>query len=82
MKRTKDEIDSAPLEAEERRELAKRRLLELVGSGGLGDAEAQGIADEAVRRARSEAPERKAESPAPPTEKVRDELDVRDTGEA
>jgi len=71
LKRTNDGIDSASLEAEERRGSAKRRLLDLVGSGGLGDAEAMGIAEEAVRRARSEASERERESPAPLEEEVR-----------
>lgn len=63
--------------SEERRELAKQRLLRLVGSGGLGDAEAQEIAEEAVRRARSEAPEREEELPAPPPKEVRERLGVR-----
>jgi len=53
-------------------ESAKRRLLGLAGAGDLGDGEAREIAEEAVRRARSEAPERGSESPAPSPEEVRE----------
>lgn len=60
--------------SDERRELARRRLLSVVGSGGLEDAEAQEIAEEAVRRARSEAPEREGELPAPSPDEVRERL--------
>ena len=66
--------------SDERRELARRRLLGLAGSGGLGDLDAQEIAEEAVRRARSEAPEREAELPAPSPEEVREKLGVRAPG--
>jgi hypothetical protein len=56
---------------EERRELARRRLLGLVGAGGLDDEEAQAIAEEAVRRARAEASEGNGDLPAPSPEEVR-----------
>jgi len=61
----------------ERRELARQRLLDLAGSGGLGDAEAMAVAEVAVSRARSEAPEREGESPAPPPEEARERLGLR-----
>jgi len=48
----------------------------------LGDAEAMAIAEDAVCRTRSEAPEREGESPAPPPEEVREKLGVQDTGGA
>lgn len=63
--------------SDERRELARQRVLGLVGSGGLEDEEAQETAEEAVRRARSEAPEREGESPAPPSEEIHEKLGVR-----
>ena len=64
-------IDGALPGSEERRELAVRRPLDLAGFGGLADEEATETAKEAVRRARSEAPERENESPAPSPEEVR-----------
>jgi hypothetical protein len=70
-------ITGAAAVSEERRELARRRLLDLLGSGGLEDEEALRIAEGAVRRARSEAPEREGESPAPPPEEVRESLGLR-----
>ena len=66
--------------SEERRALARERLLELVGAGGLGDEEAQALAEKAVRRAQSEAPERGEEQPAPSPEEVRARLGVRASG--
>lgn len=66
--------------SEERRELARRRLLGLVGAGGLDDGEAQAIAEEAVRRARDEAPERGAELPAPSPGEMRERLGIRGSG--
>lgn len=66
--------------SEERRELARRRLLGVVGSGGFEDTEAQKTAEEAVRRARSEAPERDGELPAPSPEEVREKLGARAPG--
>jgi hypothetical protein len=66
--------------SEERRALARERLLELVGAGGLGDEEAQALAEKAVRRARTEAPERGEERPAPSPEEMRTRLGVRASG--
>ncbi len=66
--------------SEERRALARERLLELVGAGGLADEEAQALAEKAVRRARSEAPERGEERPAPSPEEMRARLGVRASG--
>lgn len=43
----------------------------------MGDAEAMAIAEDAVRRARSEAPERQGESPAPAPEEARERLGLR-----
>jgi len=82
MGRRKIGNDGALTEAGERRELARRRLLGLAGSGGLGDAEAQEIAEEAVRRARAEAPKTKGESPAPPPEEARGRMGAQETGKA
>ena len=66
--------------SEERRALARERLLELLGTGGLGDEEAQALAEKAVRRARSEAPERGEERPTPSPEEMRARLGVRASG--
>jgi hypothetical protein len=66
--------------SEERRELARRRLLGLIGNGDLDEGEAQAIAEEAVRRARDEAPERGAELPAPSPGEVRHRLGIRGSG--
>jgi len=63
--------------SEERRALTRERLLELLGAGGLGDEEAQALAERAVRCARSEAPERGEEQPASSPEEVRARLGVR-----
>lgn len=67
--------------SDERRELARRRLLGLLGAGGLGDEEARALAEETVRRARAEAPERYGELPAPPAGEVRERLGFRGSGE-
>lgn len=73
------ETDGAYPEAE--RWLARSRLLGLLGAGGLEDSEAQAIAGEAVRRARSDAQERDEELPVPPPDEVRERLRVRESGE-
>ncbi|MGI8908985.1 MAG: hypothetical protein ACR2JR_00275 [Rubrobacteraceae bacterium] len=67
--------------SDERRELARRRLLGLVGAGGLEDEEARAIAEAAVGRARAEAPERNGELPALPRAEVRERLGVSGSGE-
>lgn len=50
---------------------AVRSYLDAVGERNLGEEAAAKLAEEAVRRARSEAPERSEESPAPSPEEVR-----------
>lgn len=67
--------------SDERRELARRRLLGLVGAGGLEDEEARALAEDAVGRARAESPERNGELPAPPPGEVRERLGVSGSGE-
>lgn len=67
--------------SDERRELARRRLLGLVGAGGLEDEEARAIAEDAVGSVRAEAPERNGELPAPPPGEVRERLGVSGPGE-
>lgn len=68
---------SGTVVSEERRARARERLLELVGSGGLGDEEAQALAERAVRRARAEASERGEGMAALSPEEVRARLEGR-----
>lgn len=60
--------------SEERRALARERLTELAGSGGLSDEEAQELAHRAVRRARDGVPDRDEELPTLSPEEIRARL--------
>lgn len=60
--------------SEERRALARQRVLQAAGSGGMDEEEAHELALSLVRRAREEAPERKDVRPAPGPEAVRARL--------
>lgn len=66
--------------SEERRALARERLTELAGSGGLSDEEAQELAHRAVRRARDEVPDRDEELPTLSPEEIRARLGGRSPG--
>lgn len=65
---------SGTVVSEERRARARERLLELAGSGGLDDEEAQALAQRAVRRTRAEASEREEGMTALSPEEVRARL--------
>lgn len=68
---------SGTVVSEKRRALARERLLELAGSGGLDDDEAQALAERAVRRARAEASVREEGMTALSPEEVRSRLGAR-----
>jgi len=72
-----DEMSAEERKEEARREVAHKRLLGVIGSGGLEEEEAQALALKVVRRARREAGSRGAEEASPGSGEVRKHLGER-----